>query len=151
MWRAYPVGWFSGDYRVEESGVAIGTLEFSLWSPRGAIYFQRARSEIRREGFWSPKFHLVRKGEKQATAWRVGFFQRGFQLAHGGVEYRLAVSSWLGASYGLRRGSHELGSFRPVWLLSRSFDVELDEAVAPELGLFAFWLVLLARRSAAAS
>lgn len=151
MWRATPAGWFSSRYRVEERGQTIATLEFGSWSERGALELDGRRLVIRREGFWKPKFFLSEGPTSLATSLPAGAFRRGFYLAHGDDEYRLDPPSFFGRGYELTQRGRPVGQIRALGFFSRRYHVELDDELAPELRLFALWLVLLAQRRAAAA
>jgi len=151
MWRAYPVGWFCRRYRVEDGGRTLATLEFGSWSERGALELDGRRLAIRREGFWNPRFFLSEGTKDLVTSLSAGAFRRGFYLAHGDDEYRLDPSSFFGRSYALTQRGRPVGEVRAVGFFSRHYQVELDGELAPELRLFALWLVLLAHRRAAAA
>src|SRR5262245_32178238 len=150
MWQAHPVGWLARTYAVEERGRPLATLEFGSWSERGALTLADERLEIVREGWWNPRFHLIRRA-RLATASRTSLFRSAFTIEHDGEHYTLGPNSWLGRSYTLSLVHRNLGEIRPQGFLDRRFLVELDEELAPELRLFAFWLVLLVRRRAAAA
>lgn len=151
MWRADPVGWLVRSYRIEERGRVVGRIQFGAWSERGALELERRRLEIRREGFWNPKFHLTEERAGVASARRAGAFRRGFYLAHGDEEYLLQPRSAFRRSFELRCGGRSLGEIRPIGFFGRRACIELDEELAPELRLFAFWLVALAWRGGAAA
>jgi hypothetical protein len=151
MWHARPVSWLARRYAVEEGGRSIAEVEFGSWSERGAITSNGERLEVVREGFWNPRFHLERAQHRVAVAWRTGALQSAFTIAHGGEEYRLGPSSWLGRSHVLLRGGRTLGEIRPLGYFGRGLQIALDGELAPELSLFALWLVLLQRRRAAAA
>jgi len=151
MWHAHPVGWLARTYAVEEGRHAVATLEFGTWSERGALAMGAERLEIVREGVWNPKFHLQRAGERVATGMKPGAFARGFTILHGGEEYRIDPTSWVARSHRLMRGRHDLGRIHVRGFLGRRIEIELADEVAPELRLFAFWLVLLGMRRASAA
>lgn len=151
MWSARPVGWLARKYAVEAGGRPVAALEFGSWSERGAIALDGEELEIVREGFWNPKFHLERARERMATARATGTFRRGFAITHGDEEYRLDPSSWLGRAHLLTRRGRALGQIRTLGFLARRFEIDIDDELAPELRLFAFWLVLLSMRRAAAA
>lgn len=149
MWSAHPVGWLAREYAVQEARRSVGTLEFGSWRERGALALGDERLEIVREGWWNPKFHLGNGKEPAATASKSGVFARAFTIQHGDEEYRLFPTSWTCRSYALTRRGRDLGRIHVRGFLGLRFEIELDEELAPELRLFAFWLVLLARRRAA--
>ncbi|NOT29518.1 MAG: hypothetical protein HOP15_03610 [Planctomycetes bacterium] len=149
MWRADPVGWLARSYRIEERGLVVGKVEFGSWSERGALELGGRRLPIRREGFWHPKFHLTNGSETLATGQAAGAFRHGFTLAHGDQEYRLDPSSFFRRSFALTQRGRSLGEIRALGFFGRSARIELDDELAPELRLFAFWLVALAWRRAA--
>ncbi len=151
MWSARPEGWLSRCYRIEERGQLVGRLEFGLWSEHGTLELGERRLSIQREGLWKPQHHLVEGGTRRASARSTGFWRRGFVLTDGNDEYHLAPSSLTRRSFALTRAGRALGGVRPLGLFSRSAELTLDEELAPELRLFAFWLVVVAWRRAAAA
>ena len=152
VWRASPVGWLGRTYRVEQDGEAVGTVEFGSWSECGAIVLADRRLAIVREGFWNPKFHLERDRKRMATASSVGVFRRSFQLVQGDEQYILGPSSAWSRTYALTRNGGLLGQISAAGVFSRAALIELAPELAPELRLFAFWIVALAwRRGAAAA
>lgn len=151
MWSARPEGWLARSYRVEERRALVGRLEFGLWSERGALELGERRLSVLRAGFWNPEHHLVEAGARRASARTTGFWRRGFALTDGDEAYRLDPSSFTQRSFVLTRGGRALGQVRAGGVFRRTVDVTLDEGLAPELRLFALWLVILAWRRAAPS
>jgi len=159
MWRADPVGWLSRGYRITNGGELVGNVESGAWNSRGTIELVRRRFTVRRDGFWNPWYELADGREVLARARSAGAFRRGFVLFHGGQqgddkggeEYRLEQATFFGRAFELTRRGEALGRIRPLGFLARSAEIELDEELAPELRLFAFWLVALAWRRASAA
>lgn len=151
MWSARPEGWLARSYRVEEHRVLVGRLEFGLWSERGALELGERRLSVLREGFWNTEHHLVEAGARRASARTTGFWRRGFALTDGDEAYHLGPSSFTGRSFELTRHGRALGQVRARGAFRRAVDVTLEERLAPELRLFALWLVILAWRRAASA
>ena len=150
MWRASPIDWIGRTYRVEEDGETVGKVEFASWS--GGIVLADQRFAIVREGYWNPKYHLERDRKRVATASSLGVFRRSFHLVQGDEEYTLGPSSAWSRSYALTRNGSHLGQISAAGVFSRAALIELAPELAPELRLFAFWIVALAwRRGAAAA
>ena len=147
MWSAHPIGWLARSYAVEENGRRFASLDFA-WSGSGAIELDRQRLRIWREGFWFPEFHLEGRRERLATGRAAGAFRRGFYVAAGDAELRLDPSSWLGRSFDLTRRGELLGRIVKLGFFERRFQVEIEDELAPELSLFALWLVVRLRRRA---
>ena len=150
MWRASPIGWNGRAYHVEEDRKSVARVEFGAWNGSGGIVLDDQRLAITREGFWNPRFHLLRDLERVATAHSAGAFTRSFHLDHGGEEYRLDPSSVWSRSFSLTRRGSYLGRIASAGTFSRVALIELDPELAPELRLFAFWMVALAWRRGAA-
>lgn len=151
MWRADPTGWLARSYRIEEKGAVVATIGFGAWSERGTLELAGERYPIEGEGFWNRRFHLTHEGKRIATARRTGAFRRGFHLVHGHDECQLDPSGVFSRSFQLTRRGRQLGQISALGAFSRSAHIDLDEELAPELRLFAFWLVLLAWRRAVAT
>ena len=152
VWRASPIDWIGRTYRVEEDGETVGTVGFGSWSGHGGIVLGDQRLAIVREGYWNPKFHLERDRKRMATASSLGVLRRGFQLVQGDEQYRLDPTSAWSRSYALSRNGSHLGQISAAGVFSRAALIELAPELAPELRLFAFWIVALAwRRGAAAA
>ena len=149
MWTASPVNWTSRTYHVEDKGTGVGALAFGGWSGHGAIELHGRRLTVQREGFWNPQFHLIDGSKRLATARSLGTFRRGFHVAHGAEELVLVPPSVLSRSFHLMLRGRSLGQIRSLGTFSRQAAIELDADLAPELRLFAAWLVLLAWRGAA--
>lgn len=150
MWRAYTVGWLGREYNVVDGSRVVATLVFGSWRERGVIVLDGERLEIVGEGWWNTKFHLQGPRERLATGAKTGTFSRGFVIQHVGQEYRVDPTSWSGRTHHLTRRGRDFGQIRVLGLLARKFEIELDAELAPQLRLFAFWLVLLGMRRAAA-
>jgi hypothetical protein len=150
VWKAHRLGWFTHRYAVEERGAPLATLVFG-WGTHGTIELGERRLAITRSGFWKLELRLLEQGRIVASAGSAGAFRRGFYLVHGEEEYRLDPSSWLGGAFDLTDHGRLLGRIRAVGLSRRSVHLELDEELAPEVRLFAFWLVVFAWRRAAAA
>jgi hypothetical protein len=150
MWHARTVGWLGRECAVVEGHQPVATLEFGTWQC-GAIVLDGERLEIARDGWWKPKFHLEGPRGRLATAQKPGNFARGFIVQHGDEEYRLDPTSWHARVHRLTHRGRDLGQIRVLGFLARNFEIELHTELAPELRLFAFWLVLLGMRRAAAA
>jgi hypothetical protein len=150
MWKASPVNWTSRTYHVEDEGTGVGALDFGGWRGHGAIDLDGRRLTVQREGFWNPQFHLMDGSRRLASARSLGAFQRGFHVAHGDEELVLVPPSVLSRSFHLMLRGRSLGQIRSLGVFSRQAAIELDAELAPELRLFAAWLVLFAWRRAAA-
>jgi hypothetical protein len=150
MWKASPIHWTSRSYHVEDEGTAVGVLAFGGWG-HGAIELDGRRLTVQRERFWSPQFHLMDGSKRLATACPLGAFQRGFRVGHGDEELVLVPPSAFTRSFHLMLRGRSLGQIRSLGVFSRQAAIELDAELAPELRLFAAWLVLCAWRGAAAA
>jgi hypothetical protein len=151
MWTASPINWISRTYHIEDKGTGVGTLAFGWWSGHGAIEHDRRRLTVQRERFWNPQYHLMDGSKRLATARSLGAFRRGFHVAHGDEELVLLPPSVLSRSFHLMQRGRSLGQIRALGMFSRQAAIELDAELAPELRLFAAWLVLLSWHRAAAA
>jgi hypothetical protein len=150
MWHAAPVGWLARTYRLTESGCELARLGFT-WREQGEIELGERHLAVRREGLWRARFQLEEGGRRLASARAANAWGRGFLLEHGDETYRLEPASFLGRRYELTLRSRGLGAVRATSFFGREVEVALDEALAPELRLFAFWLVVHSWRRASAA
>jgi hypothetical protein len=141
MWRSRQVGLFPRRYSVEDGAAVVGQVSLGNWAERGRIELAGRELAIRRQGFWNAKYSLTDAGEPVVTALRSGAFGRGFYFARGDDEYHLDRGPFFARSFELTRKGQPLGTIRATGLFPRNAQIQLDDALAPELRLFAFWLV----------
>jgi len=149
MWRTRAVGWLGRRYEVEEDELQVASFEFTGWSEHAELTLGPRALAVRRTGFWRPRYALLETKTELASARPTGAWRRGYDIQHGEEEYTLVPGSFLGRDFDLRLRGRELGSVRPEGWFGRRALVELDAELAPELRLFATWLVILAWRRAA--
>jgi hypothetical protein len=150
VWRASPVDWLARSYCIEEGARSVAVVEVGFGRRRDAIELDGRRFLIHREGFWHPTFLLTSGSDTVARGRSAGAFQRGFMIRYGAGEFRLDPSSFFSRSFDLSQHGRSLGQIRALGVFSRDVQIALDASLAPEVRLFAFWLVCIAWRRAAA-
>jgi hypothetical protein len=140
MWSARRIGWFPHRYRVEEREKVVGRVDLGSWFEDGTIELDGRSLSVARKGFWNPKYFLTEWKEPVATALTTRTW-RSYYLARGEEEYNLSPGSPFRFSFELTRSGQPLGTIRGPGPFRRDVIMQLDGELAPELRLFAFWLV----------
>jgi len=128
-------------YRIEDAAAVVGRVGLGNWAVSARIELDGRELAIRRQGFWGAKYFLTEAGTTVVTALPAGIFPHGFYLVRGDEEYRLDRGPLFARSFELTRKGQPLGTIRAAGLFPRDAHIQLDDELAPELRLFAFWLV----------
>ena len=141
---------FGSRFVVKQRLREVGRLRLS-WRDRGEIDLDGVTLEVTFSGFFSTNWTLRAGGRTVAKAEKRALSGRVIEIDHDGEAYTLKIAGFFSRTWELRRGSRLVGSVRAASLWTRTQEAEFDEQVAPQLRMFALWLVLVMRRRASRS
>jgi hypothetical protein len=143
---------FNWNFRI--TGGKAGVAETSMFAmqERGQIRYGGEIYEVRKQGWLSGRWDLVKGGEVVATAHKPDALQRRFVIRAGEkLRFTAQAQSPFGRSYSLGSGGQVFGTIAPEHLFTRRTTIRCTPLL-PELAqIFAFWLAALTWRRAAES
>jgi hypothetical protein len=123
-----------------------GEVHFDWLGECGTLEIDRESYDIRREGFFDKRWHLISGGGEVALAKKTSVFHRAFGIEAEGAEFDLRATGF-GRSMELSGRGHSL-VYRPKHPFTKRAEIE-GQWTNPGLVAFGFWLtVMLWKRSA---
>lgn len=142
MLTAVPKKPLSWSYVVGDGSKQVAAVELAWLQPRGSIALGSAELKIARQGFFSGAFELHDGPRRIVVARSSGTFSRVLEVDAGREHYTLQPAALLSRAWSVTRGKEELGTIRPMGLLSRQALLDCSESIPLDVQLFLLWLVL---------
>jgi hypothetical protein len=151
MIRCKPKGMFSWDFSLEGEG-HHASLEFNWFGEQGTIAADGEWFEVRKHGMFSGHWTLNHDRRSVASARKTSAFTRTLEIQDAEGTLLLRAESAFGRSFHVERRGEVIAAIRPDHAFTRRATIvtrrwEWDFPTA----CFAFWLVVLTWRRAAAS
>jgi hypothetical protein len=98
---------------------------------------------VRRKGFFSPIYALLRDNEMRVSIQQVPFVNR-YEVTYGGRTWTLKAEVILATKFGLFDGDTRVGGITPANTLrpTRDITIDLPDALPLEAQVFLMWLLL---------
>lgn len=154
MLTAEPKDLLGKTYRIVEEDVVVAVVRQSIWKEKAEIELGGRHYRFERDRALRGSFLLLEQDNVLAYANKPSAFRQRFELRIEGRDYLLRKPSVWRRGFCVEDSSGELGTIRPVGILSRKASIELPESWTLIVRIFIFWLVLLIwqrERAAAAS
>ena len=143
MLQLIPQGWLAWNFDLLDNDRKIAEIKTSTLPDSGTLSIDGASYRAYREGMFSGDFFLESEGQTIAQAQKPSAFRSAFNISCADRAYTLKKESFVGRSFLLLEGDHEVGSIRPEGVLSRKATVSLPEVMPRPVQLFVLWLTII--------
>jgi hypothetical protein len=151
MIRCLPAGLCSWNYRLSGDGRQAATT-INWFTEQGTITVAGVVFEVRKQGPLSGRWTLERQGAVVISAEKPSALTRTYELQNADAHWTVRAESAMGRGFCVERNGAAIATIRPDHLFTRRATIEIlaDNGDFPAI-CFAFWLVVLAWRRAAAA
>lgn len=151
MLTCVPQSICSWDYQIRGASCGAAAVTMNFLSEQGKITLGNSELTVNKQGVFSGRWALEDRGKTVADANKPNALFRSFELGIGSLRFIVEAHSGLTRSYDIRSAAKILGIIRPEHPFTRRARIECTAEVPEIAQLFAFWLVVLTWKRAAAS
>jgi hypothetical protein len=150
MLSAFPIGWCSWSFQIEDHVRAVATIDMHWVRERANVRIGDEDYKLGRYAFVRGTFELRHGGVRVAKATKRALI-RSFDVEAGGRRFKLSAISMFGRAMGLYENGQLIGKMAPFGIWSRRANVNFPDDLPLEVRVFLIWLVLILWRRAASS
>jgi hypothetical protein len=143
MLELVPLGWFSWDFSVLQSGSPIAEIRICSRRERGVLAVGGSRYNIYREGMMSGQFILELNGTQLAHAEKRSWRYRSFTVQHEDKTYILKAESAFRQTFLLSENDRQIGSISPARMFKRKAMADLPDELPLSIKVFLLWLTVI--------
>ena len=143
--QAIPVSLLSWKFEIRDGGQRVCRIEQSFFRERGSFFLDGRTYTLGRAAGWGD-YWVCKGGEAGrilASADKVSFFGRRFDVEIEGDRFELVPKSMFSLGFDLRRDGETIGTIRRAGIFTRKMDIDLPEDLPISLRVFLVWLVLM--------
>lgn len=142
MLELVPLGWFSWDFSVTQSGSPVAEIRISSRREKGVLAVGGSRYNIYREGMVSGQFILELNGIQLAHAEKRRRY-RSFTVQHEDKTYILKAESAFRQTFLLSENDRQIGSISPARMFKRKAMADLPDELPLSMKVFLLWLTVI--------
>jgi hypothetical protein len=150
MLSAFPIGWCSWSFQIEDHVRAVATIDMAWVRERANVRIGDENYKLGRYAFVRGTFELRHDGVRVAKATKRALV-RSFDVEAAGRRFELSAISMFGRTMGLYENGELIGKMAPFGIWSCRANVYFPDDLPLEVRVFLIWLVLILWRRAASS